>query len=440
MRLRTFTACAMATAVLVALTACGAGNDGAARPKADGKLPTDQTAVPAPKKVAAPVKFTKGDAITLPESASRGEHDKAAPMLRPLPVALHKGVAYIARPDGLDVVSGYQRGTPVTIKPQYTPGTKLKYVTRWGENPAQAPLITSYEGRTLVLSTLVTEKAGTGTTASRAMLELMATDADTAKKAWFAEIDLGASDHTLDRRLSSAVLGRSGDTVVVSAFDKIFGIDLKTQKHAWTAKGTYEQRRGAAVVGDMVVAVRSGEFFRGTVVGLRPADGSEAWVSPRTGDAVSTAGTDAVMAMEDGEEYTTVPHLLDAATGKIRRVLPEEAPGSDCRYDGTSVAVCARGEFGEGELAAYDFKTGKELWRLPDEAGTRVVPNVTLVQEGLVYAFTDNGPTVLDAATGEDKEAQPGIAPYATDGHVGLGLDFDTDEDQYVVTAYRTTR
>ncbi|MEU1806716.1 hypothetical protein [Streptomyces sp. NPDC019937] len=88
-----------------------------------------------------------------------------------------------------------------------------------------------------------------------------------------------------------------------------------------------------------------------------------------------------------------------------------------------------------GSVAAYDGKSGKQLWKLSHDDADRVPPHATLVRNGLLYGVTKNGPVVMDARTGQDKEAAPGIAPYVSDGYVGLGIA----EDDGRVTAYRAT-
>ncbi|MEU9111135.1 hypothetical protein AB0D04_04845 [Streptomyces sp. NPDC048483] len=87
----------------------------------------------------------------------------------------------------------------------------------------------------------------------------------------------------------------------------------------------------------------------------------------------------------------------------------------------------------DSAAVAYNSATGRTRWSLPDETAGRVTPTVTLVRQGLVYGTTENGPVVLDAATGEDKEDKPGLAPYAMDGYVAVAME------DGLVSAHRVT-
>ncbi|WKX72760.1 PQQ-binding-like beta-propeller repeat protein [Streptomyces sp. XD-27] len=412
MRLRGIT-CTAVAAMLATLTACGGGGGG--KDGGPGKGFT------------APTKFSVKQGVPLPESASLGKVRIIGGLRHPLAVALHDGVAFIARPDGLDVVNGYRSGKPVTITPEHEPVLELDDLM--GENPAEAPLITATGGKTLALSALVTKVTGSGTAKSHDAVELMATDTQTATKPWFTEIPLPADDaYYSGDRAEANVVGRSGDIVVVFGRGRLFGVDLKSHRKVWTAKGTYA--KGAVVVGDRVVALRGGK-----VVGIGAADGQDVWTSPRSGLGLSAAGPDAVMTYEypNDDVRDRRHYLLDAVTGHTRRALPEDAPGWDCAYDGAAVTVCTGSAGVDEAAAAYDPKSGKEIWRLPDAAGTRVAPEVTLVRAGLVYGEANGKPVVLDAASGKDKETRPGIAPYVADGYVAIS----ETEDETGLTAYR---
>nr|WP_281396828.1 PQQ-binding-like beta-propeller repeat protein [Streptomyces olivoverticillatus] len=258
----------------------------------------------------------------------------------------------------------------------------------------------------------------------------MAVDtANAGAKAWFTEIAL-PDEYPAGDQAEAYVVGRGGDTVVVFARGQLFGVDLASRQRIWVAPGTYS--KGAVVAGGRIVAMRKNSDTE-QVVGLDAASGKDAWTSPRTGKELSAAGPDAVMTYEKVQDGDGAQNfLLDAATGAIRNTLPKDAPGSDCAYDGAAVTVCVDGSVNH-KVAAYDLKTGQERWRLPDAAGTRVAPTVSLVRAGLIYGMANGNPVVLDAASGKDKENQPGIAPYIADGYVGI----THTKDGPGVTAYR---
>ncbi|MEU5030023.1 PQQ-binding-like beta-propeller repeat protein [Streptomyces milbemycinicus] len=427
------TAAAMLTLVL---SACGSG-DGA-----DDQTEREDTDKPAsapahgPKGFAAPVKFSTAQAVALPDSAGVGKSGLAG-YQRPLPIALHKGVAFISRPDGLEVSDTLQASDPLLITPEHEPVTKIEQVGGGSaNNPAEAPLITSVGGRTLAFNALVTDVPGSGTSKGHEAVELMATDTTTATKSWFVEIELvEEEDEFADDRDEAYVVGRSGDTVVVFARGEVFGVDIKSHKRAWKADKWY--RNGPVAVGDTIVAVTNNAGSDYQVIGLDGANGKQVWKSPRvnaseSGSGLDVTGPDSVLAYEyaDGteedEEAEGREYLLDAATGRVRRAFPEDSPTGRCSYDGLSVTVCWSTRWDDeasthiDEAAAYDPKSGKELWKLPDASSDRMAPKVTLVRQGLIYGTTENGPVVVDARTGQDKEDAPGIAPSFTDGYVGV--------------------
>lgn len=430
--------CGTAIAVLaLVLSACGSGGEAEDR---TGKGGTSGKRAPAsahrPKGFPAPLRFSRTRAIALPDSAGAGKVAIAGVRL-PLPVALHKGVAFIARPDGLEVFDGLKASKSALIRPEHVPVTRLEDLGGLiGDNPAEAPLITSEGSTTWALNALVTEVRGSGTSKGHDVVELMATDTARAVKSWFVEIKLAEEDDFGDDRDEAHVIGRSGDTVIVFARGKIFGVSLKSHKQAWAADGWY--RTGAVVAGNTVVAITGEEGRDDQVVGLNGASGRQVWQSPRESadpspSGLDVAGPDSVMTSEYAHNADERNYLLEAATGKVRRMLPAGSPGSDCAYDGLSATVCSGSRL-EKALAAYDPKSGKELWKLPDEPASRVAPKVTLVRQGLIYGTTSNGPVVLDAGTGKDKEDAPGIAPYVLDNYVGIT---ETQEDTGL-TAYRT--
>ncbi|MEU8824920.1 PQQ-binding-like beta-propeller repeat protein [Streptomyces sp. NPDC048636] len=363
--------------------------------------------------------------MELPDSAGAGKSGLAG-YQRPLPIALHKGNAYISRPDGLEITN-VLKNVPVTlmVRPKHQPVTKLDNLSGVSaDNPAEAPLVSSTGGKTLVFNALVTEVPGSGTTKGYDAVELMATSTSTLKKSWSVEIKLTEEDEWADDRDEAYVVGRSGDTVVIYARGELLGVSLKTHKRVWSDHW-YKPR--PLVVGDTLVAVTNDEGSDDQVVGFDATTGRRLWKSPRVSVAGSepglvAMGPDSVMADEyaDDSEEDERYFVLDSATGRKRRIVPEDAVTSDCTYDGVSVTVCSGSEGWGSEVAGYDSHSGKELWKLPDESANRIAPKVTLVRQGLVYGETKSGDVVLDARTGRDKETKPGIAPVVCDGYVGI--------------------
>ncbi|MFI2077543.1 outer membrane protein assembly factor BamB family protein [Streptomyces triculaminicus] len=421
MKVRKIIALSTVAITLTMLTACS-GGDGGVPDMPGGSDEAKLNASPAPKGFTAPTKFSPDPVIALPDSATQGKVYIGGD-LPPPPIALHQGTVFISRPDGLDVVSSYGKSFPATITPEHSPVLRLESTGGGfvGNNPAHAPLITSFGGKTWVLSAVVAEVTGSGTTKSHDVVELMAVDtANTRTKAWFTETKVTVEDRYSRDRGEAHVVGRGGNTVVILSRGQLFGVDLTSRRHLWTAQGTYDE--GAVVIGDRVIALRDRPEGGDQVVGISTADGKDLWTSPRAArDELSVAGPDTVMTYEKAEQQGgDRHHLLNAATGEIQAILPKDAPSSGCTYDGAAVTVCTDGRGSDRKIAAYNPKNGQEVWRLPDAAGTRVAPSINLVRAGLIYGMANGNPVVLDAASGKDKENQPGVAPHLTDGYVGI--------------------
>ncbi|MBW5423485.1 PQQ-binding-like beta-propeller repeat protein [Streptomyces sp. BG9H] len=394
---------------------------------------------PAMREVKAPVRFSTGQAVALPDSAGAG-NVAIAGLQHPLPVALHKGMVVITRPDGMEIANGYRDAEPSLITPKHEPLTTIDDLGAVvGSNPARRPIITEHEGKILALSSLVADVPGSGTTKGHHEVELIAAeldaDAGKAAKAWSARIPLAEFEYSLDvDEEDTEVVGVTGGIAAVYAQGKLFGVDLGSHRKVWTAPGTYAD--GAVLAGGKLVALRDHEGDDRRPVGLDPADGRQKWVMDElAADDLTAAGPGTVIVGgyltgdDEGEKETA---LIDAATRKKIRTFDETAQTGDCAYDGRSTTVCTGGD----SVTAYDPGTGKVRWALPDKSENRVAPKVTLVRAGLVYGTTENGPVVLDATTGADKEDNPGIAPYFSDGYVGIALA----ESDNTVTAYRVER
>ncbi|WP_086172713.1 outer membrane protein assembly factor BamB family protein [Streptomyces pharetrae] len=425
---------AVAMMAVLALAGCGAsGGAGSKDTGSEGETGAGPSATPSEemRAVKAPKRFSTDEAIVLPESAGAG-NVAIAGVQHPLPIALHKGVAYIARPDGLEIAGGYFRSDPILITPEREPLSRLDDLGPVvGGNTARRPVVTEYGGKTLALAALVGRVQGSGTTKGHDAVELMAVDTSQGTKAWSVEIPLAEGHYSVEEG-QSEVVGHSGRVVVVMGHGQLFGVDLDSRRKVWAAPGDFQE--GAVLVGGTVVGLRTekGGSDR-EVVGIDPATGEQRWLLPGVAaERLSAAGPKTVVVkgyVADTPDDGAL--LVDAVSGDQVRQFPEDtAADGTCTYDGLSTTVCTDAD----RVAAYDAATGEQRWALPDEAGTRAAPEVTLVREGLVYGTTaENGPVVVDATTGEDAETQPGIAPYVSDGYVGIA----PAEEDNAVTAYR---
>ncbi|MEU1132973.1 PQQ-binding-like beta-propeller repeat protein [Streptomyces sp. NPDC005900] len=422
-----------AAAVLMLLPGCD-GSDGDDKRAAHDEDPNKPASAqgPAIREVKAPVHFSVGKAVALPESAGAGNISIKG-LQYPLPLALHRGTAYIARPDGMEIASGYRKAAPVLLTPKHEPLTSMDDLgATVGSNPARRPVIAKSKGKTLALSSVVTAVSGSGTTKGHHEVELLVADTDTATKAWSARVPLGEMEYTLDvEEEDTEVVGLYRDTVALYAQGRLFGVNVETHQKVWTAPGTYAA--GAVLAAGKLVALRDGADGDRRAVGLDPSDGSQKWaIDDVSAETLNAASPDTVVLgghlnSDDSKDGSV---LLEAASSKRIKTYEGIMRADSCDYDGRSTTICA----GADSVVAYNAQTGQERWTLPDKSGNRVAPEVTLVRAGLVYGTTENGPVVLDSTTGADKEAQPGIAPYFTDGYVGIALT----DSEHTVTAYRT--
>jgi outer membrane protein assembly factor BamB len=208
-----------------------------------------------------------------------------------------------------------------------------------------------------------------------------------------------------------------------------FGVDLGTREVLWEK----DLFNAEAVSGDAVVGgSKAGGSNTDVLTGLSLQSGEQLWRDGRevlSAIAVTPAGPDLVLTTGTQESfYGPQPDgrvvLLDPATGEATRLLNGITPSS-CRYDEDSVVVCAytpTEEDAEAAAFALDAETGELLWRLPDESGSRIAPQVTAVWHGMVYGNTADGPVVMDARTGEDVELEPGIAPQVVNEYAGIAV------------------
>jgi hypothetical protein len=86
-------------------------------------------------------------------------------------------------------------------------------------------------------------------------------------------------------------------------------------------------------------------------------------------------------------------------------------------------------------VVGIDVDTGKQLWKLPDEAARRTSLHVTYAFHGAVYGDAPNSDVVLDARTGQDLVPDALISPtYVVPGY-GI-VEYDTEPAAEEAIAY----
>ncbi|MFD8430257.1 PQQ-binding-like beta-propeller repeat protein [Streptomyces coelicoflavus] len=295
-----------------------------------------------------------------------------------------------------------------------------------------------------------TQVRGTGTQADRFMVRTQALDAKTGKSLWATNLPQKYTSK-LDAQFAPAprIFAADEKHVVVEA---LFGFDTHTEvltaedgKVLWKDPSFVPVAfDGQVLVGQAARAQESGVPPEGRAV----ADGSRLWklpARPPTGktrtswgliggvhEAGSTRQTYfaadlAEVSMADPPPHVLLYRVADGERfveldGEIRRA----SQPNDCRHDGRRTIVCGT----DRVVVAYDARSGKRLWRLPDKAGHRVAPEVMAVWHGIVYGRTDNGAMALDARTGQDKVTDLAITPEYVGRGFGIAPKGESGDDQ----------
>lgn len=106
--------------------------------------------------------------------------------------------------------------------------------------------------------------------------------------------------------------------------------------------------------------------------------------------------------------YSSSVYSVDIATGAFTTLTSTlkdtmNAVSYDCRGDQKNSVVCSGSRQLESvEIIGFDDSTGKKVWGYTNESASRVVPNVTTVFHGVVYAQAEKDAVLMDAATGQD--------------------------------------
>lgn len=204
---------------------------------------------------------------------------------------------------------------------------------------------------------------GTGTTADTSTYELVALDTQTGEAAWNAPLGISVGGDFCH------VAGISGGVAVVvlgGSFGppNTYGVDLQSGKVVWTA----EQFEAQSVQGAHVVGVDS-SGDGGVVVALDPVTGRTQW---RAVDASASAefevtrfsAESVLVRNRDYSELSTVLRLKDGQQVDVVGMGERLHEVRRCLYDLQTRTLCFSYTTAGGELAAYEAKSGKLLWRL----------------------------------------------------------------------------
>ncbi len=181
--------------------------------------------------------------------------------------------------------------------------------------------------------------------------------------------------------------------------DQVYALDQQTGKYRWQHKSetpeefTIRGHSGVAVSDNLVFT----GFSNGTMVALRVATGSVAWMTSLKGDGERFLDVDGTPVIAGSTVYVTSSaggvYALDKTTGLVRWHLPVKNAGG-LTIDGSRIYVAAA----ESGIYALDLD-GHIVWRQGTHGGGE--PAAPLVTgDYLIYTLADAGLFIVDKRTG----------------------------------------
>ncbi|WP_433783226.1 hypothetical protein ACQPX6_24775 [Actinomycetospora sp. CA-101289] len=300
-----------------------------------------------------------------------------------------------------------------------------------GRHAAGRPVATA-DGGVLVGAASVVP--GAGTTPPGLSVELLAFDGATGAPRGSAATVLPWADRppAVALRVAGVVAGVAVLTASTDSRRTAVGVDLATQRVLWTADGVAvdavlaDGPAGGTALGVATGSGQSRAYADSAVVGLDAVTGLRRFAGEVLRDpAVAAAGPGlAVVSGRTGATTLSASaatlRFVDARGVTVRTVdVGRSYTPPRCVWDEAATTVCG----GDTRVFAVDAATAAPLWELPDPGANRVAPRVTTAWHGAVYGTTVNGPLVLDARTGADRDTRPGAAPVLVNAYLGLGAE-----------------
>ncbi len=281
---------------------------------------------------------------------------------------------------------------------------------------------------------------GSGTTPPGLSVDLLAFDAGTGALRWNAATVLPWTERppAVAMTVAGVVAGVAVLTASTDSQRTALGVDLTTQRVLWSADGVAvdavlaDGPAGGTALGVATAPGASRAYADSAVValdavtGLRRPDvagglGGEVLRAPE----ITPAGPGlAVVSGRTAATTLAAPsaslRFVDARGAEVRTVdVGSSYTPPRCVWDEAATTVCG----GAARVFAVDATTAAPLWELPDTGANRVAPRLTTAWHGAVYGTTVNGPVVLDARTGADRDTRPGAAPVLVNAYLGLGAE-----------------
>jgi hypothetical protein len=222
--------------LLLIATACSRGDSDTTAP--DTEQDPGQSLAPDIEVYDPPRRFAPSSQVALPEAAALPPaNGMSFPENGERAVTLVGTLAYVAVPDRLHVIDVMTGQTIEVIEPEGMP-LATSEDTQYTGNTAHPPLVTEVAGSEAVLVPFLAEVPGSGTTADRNVIELVAVDAETQGVLWRHLIDApDCADFAHDCELT--VVGADNGVAVLSVVDSAssefntFGIDLTGPATVW---------------------------------------------------------------------------------------------------------------------------------------------------------------------------------------------------------------
>lgn len=347
-------------------------------------------------------------------------------------VAVADGVAYSYSDTGLvavDLATGSRRWSVQLPGASHLVSGPMSE----GEPPG---IVTDDKGQQLVVAAYYNTTTGTGTQQDSDHTQVVAVDT-AGKIRW----QVGVQPASLTPRVVGELHDGRSSAVVLDVHDTVV-LDTASGSVRWSG----QRVKPAGVDGDKVMGVRAADRTDPwTAVALRGSDGGQLWAGPALTGATVIIGTPPTLTLASpgrailvgrSEESDDKTMVLDTATGKPVATIPESLT---CLFDERDTVVCSKpAQMGElSELViGMDPASGKQLWKLPDNATRRTAVDVTTVFHGAVYGRATHTSVILDVRTGADMVTDSQISPEQV--LPGYGIVVSLDDDMPAV-AYRAT-
>jgi outer membrane protein assembly factor BamB len=301
------------------------------------------------------------------------------------------------------------------------------------------PVIVEAGGELAVTVVYLVTAPDSATGRARAVARVAAVAARDGRPLWSVEIADDAVDKGIPV-LAPRVVAVAGTRIVVSSYMPVpnsgatdprrhytFVLDAATGQTRWSRAGFNAHTVSGSVVAgvDNVAdaAASVANFSRtGPAQGRSLDDGALVWASDRAfaGRSGAVEPVPDVLVLEDESARGDLTVLLSASTGRILATVNAILM---CRDDEGGVLVCSDLHAQPSLTTAFDIRSGRRLWTLPDPATNRPALDLIGAFHGAVYATTvRSGPLVLDAKTGKELVTTLAVTPDRV--VPGYGLTF----------------